>query len=291
MKTASAIIRLLRPHQWIKSGFVLTGLIFGHRWQDPEAVLLAGLAVIAFSLASSGVYIINDLRDAPHDRLHPTKKKRPLAANEISVSMAGALAALLLASAAVIGFYVSWIALLILALYAAMNLGYSYGLKHIVILDVFLISLGFMFRILMGTLGIGIEPSQWLLFCGLTMTLFLGFCKRRAELLLSAGAGGSTRRVLEHYTPHLLDLMIAITAACAVLAYCLYTIDDRTILIHRTNSLIYTAPLVIYAIFRYLYIIYREGGGEDTARDIIRDKHILASVMIWGVSVIWLTWA
>ncbi|MBX7058564.1 MAG: decaprenyl-phosphate phosphoribosyltransferase [Leptospirales bacterium] len=290
MSKIKSILLMMRPHQWVKSSFVFTGLIFGHRWHEAHTIVLTVAAAGAFSLASSGMYVINDLRDAAHDREHPVKRKRPIASGAVGPAPAGAISAILLLAAAGIAVWIGWQAALLLALYVAMNLGYSYGLKHVVILDVFVISLGFMLRILMGTIGIGIEPSHWLLFCGLAMTLFLGFCKRRAELLQAANAGGKTRRVLEHYSSQLLDLMIAVTSACAILSYSLYTIDDRTIVIHRTAQLIYTAPLVIYAIFRYLYLMYRQGGGEDTARDIFRDLHILGAIALWGALVLYLTW-
>lgn len=287
MKSIVAGLKLLRPHQWVKNSFVLTGILFGHRWNDPDKVVQTLLVVIGFSLVSSAVYALNDVRDAEQDRQHPRKKLRPVASGQIRPSTAMAIAAALLALGFSIATYASWLAAALIGVYMTLNLAYSFGLKHIVILDVFIIAAGFMLRILAGTIGIDIHPSHWLLFCGLTMTLFLGFAKRRAELLQHS-SGGGTRRVLEHYNAQILDIMIAVTVACVIISYSLYAMNERTIEIHGTENLIYTAPFVIYAIFRYVYLIYKEGGGEDTARDLVRDPHILVSVLLWGAAILWL---
>ncbi len=149
----------------------------------------------------------------------------------------------------------------LLCVYGLINLGYSYGLKRVVVLDVFLISAGFMLRLLAGTTGLGIPPSNWLLMCGLLLTLFLGFAKRRAEMMLMEEGGGAHRKVLDHYSAVLLDQFITITGGCAVVAYALYTVDQDTVRIHGTSDLIYTLPFVLYGLFRYLYLMHREGGG------------------------------
>ena len=192
------LLRLLRPHQWVKNGFVFLGLLFGHAWADPARVTLAIDAFVAFCLVSSAVYVMNDIVDRERDRAHPKKRKRPLASG--TVSMAAAIVLMLVCGGA--GLAMAWIgggALPgIFFGYVALNVGYSFGLKHVVILDVFLIAAGFMLRILAGTLGIGIAPSQWLLLTGLLLTLFLGFAKRRAELSALQEDSGTHRRVLEH---------------------------------------------------------------------------------------------
>lgn len=254
---------------------------------DLEMVRRAVLAAVGFSLVSSSVYIINDLRDREQDRLHPTKRNRPLASGALSATTGMVFAVILFISGISISYLAFPTVTILVFTYFIINSLYSLGLKHIVILDVFLIAAGFMMRILAGTLGIGIEPSHWLLFCGLTVTLFLGFCKRRAELLIQT-EGEETRRVLAHYNPQLLDLMIAVMLACVILSYSLYTIDSRTVNTHGTHELIFTVPFVIYAMFRYLYLLHTRGGGEDTARDLVRDPHILVTVILWAASVIFL---
>ncbi|MCB1325194.1 MAG: decaprenyl-phosphate phosphoribosyltransferase [Spirochaetales bacterium] len=279
------LIRLLRPHQWIKSGFVFTGLLFGHAWDDMDMLTRVVLAAIAFSFVASGVYVFNDLLDVAQDRAHPTKRNRPIASGRVSVTGAGVLTGLMLGLGLAIGTYVHLSVLVLLAIYVVMNIAYSLGLKHVVILDVFIISIGFMLRILVGTIGVGIEPSLWLLFCGMMVTLFLGFSKRRAELYVQGGGVG-TRKVLEHYSPLLLDLMIGVTLTCVIMSYSLYTMNERTIQFHGTEYLILTVPFVIYATFRYVYLLHMQGGGEDTARDFVKDAHILVTVVLWGLCVL-----
>jgi len=176
--------------------------------------------------------------------------------------------------------------LLIVMIYAVLNVGYSMGLKHVVLLDVFIISAGFMLRILAGTLGVGIAPSHWLLLCGLMLTLFLGFAKRRAELNIMAGEGASHREVLDDYDPVLLDKLIGICAAGAIISYSLYTVSAETLAMHGTSSLIATVPFVIYGIFRYLFLLHRRGGGGDPAAALLKDAHLLGAFVGWFVTVI-----
>ena len=280
----SAIVRLLRPHQYIKNGFVVLGVVFG---QSPTLLdlLHVSVAFVAFCLAASSVYVFNDIFDAESDRKHPTKCKRPIASGEVSLPLAwtlsGVLAALALGAALSLG----WLATLMIALYLGLNVAYSLRLKHVVILDVFLISAGFMLRILIGTAGIGIPPSQWLLLTGLMLTLFLGFAKRRAELikLQSSGSADRTtvRRVLENYSPAMLDQLTGITAACAILSYGLYTVSPETVRVHGSYALFYTLPFVVYGIFRYLFLLHHRSGGNDTARDLLADRHLIATAAGW----------
>lgn len=281
-------IRLIRPQQWIKNAFVFTGLLFGHAWNDMPLVYQVVAAAIAFSLVSSCIYIVNDIADREHDRHHPKKKNRPLASGSLSVTSASLLAIFLGAPGAMIAYWSSPSVFLIITGYAVMNLAYSFGLKHVVILDVFIIATGFMLRILAGTVGVGIPPSQWLLLCGLMITLFLGFAKRRAEInVLSADKTGH-RKVLEEYSPVLLDKMMGITAAGVIISYSLYTMSPDTIRTHGTAHLIYTVPFVIYAIFRYVYLLHQRGGGGDPSSDLVRDPHILITVIAWFTTTVWL---
>lgn len=281
MNQLKNIVRLLRPQQWIKSGFVFAGLLFGGVYHDYALVGQVVLAAIAFSLAASGVYITNDLLDQELDRQHPQKQHRPLAARQVSVKFAVGLMLVCTLIALVLAAYVSIKVLIIIALYIVLNLAYSLWIKHIVILDVFFIAAGFMLRILAGTVGVGIAPSNWLLFCGLMLTLFLGFTKRRAELVTVTTSKGTHRKVLKHYTLALLDKMIGMTAIGTILAYSLYTVDPVTIKIHGTTSLIYTVPIVIYALFRYLYLLHSQKQGEDPTTDLFRDPHVVVAILIW----------
>ena len=279
---------LMRPRQWVKNGFVFMGLLFANEWRQPEMLRRVLLATLAFSLVASGVYVLNDLLDRERDLHHPTKKSRPLAAGQISVTVALLLLALLWIAGGAVGLWVSRTVLLILLAYVAINLLYSLGLRQVVILDVFLIAAGFMLRILAGTIGVGIAPSQWLLICGFMVALFLGFAKRRAELYALSGETSNHRSVLEHYQPVLLDKMIVVTATCVILTYSLFTMSPLTVQKHHTESLIYTAPFVVYGIFRYIYTLHNQQTGTEPANEIFRDPHILVSIAGWLMVTLWL---
>jgi 4-hydroxybenzoate polyprenyltransferase len=246
------------------------------------------LTAIAFSLMASGVYVINDLLDKESDLNHPRKRHRPLAAGTVSSGAASVLMIALVLAALVLCLLVATKVLALLSIYLLVNIAYSLRLKHVVILDVFIIASGFMLRILAGTVGVGIAPSQWLLLCGLMMALFLGFAKRRAELYALSGDGPTHRKVLSHYQPVLLDNMIVVTATCVILSYSLYTLSPATIQFHHTESLIYTVPFVIYGIFRYIYSLHQQVAGSDPALQIFRDPHLLLAIAGWLVVTLWL---
>jgi 4-hydroxybenzoate polyprenyltransferase len=292
MTMARALLRLMRPHQWIKNGFVFLGLVFGHAWNDPALVVDVLLLFTAFCLASSAVYVMNDIADRDADRLHPTKRFRPLAHNDVGLGAARVLCVVLALAGAALSALVSLWALSIVSAYVALNIAYSAGLKHVPILDVFIISAGFMLRILAGTLGIGIPPSKWLLLCGLMLTLFLSFGKRRAELLAVAGSGDSEgasahRASLDGYSRTLLDVLITVSVACAAMGYALYSVDAETVALHGTDKLILTLPFVLYGLFRYLQVIYVKGGGGDPAWDVLHDPHLIATTVGWLGATAW----
>jgi 4-hydroxybenzoate polyprenyltransferase len=282
----SAWIALLRPHQWLKSGFVFVGLLFGHAWGDAEIVQGVLLAAAAFSLAASSVYVGNDLVDRERDRQHPVKRLRPLASGALPVATAWGLGAGCLVLALVLAWLASPTVLFIIVAYLLLNVGYSLGLKHVVLLDVFIIAAGFMLRILAGTLGVGIAPSHWLLLCGLMVTLFLGFAKRRAELKALEGDAGGHRQVLDDYDPLLLDKLIGVCAAATIVSYSLYTVSTDTAALHRTGGLIATVPFVVYGMFRYLFLLHRRSGGGDPAAELLADRHLLLAAGGWLAAVV-----
>jgi 4-hydroxybenzoate polyprenyltransferase len=285
-----ALIRLLRPHHWLKNGFVFVGLLFGHAWHDAPKVEQALAAFAAFCLLASAVYVMNDLLDREQDKRHPHKRHRPRAAGAVSVPAAITLALLCLLGGGLLAVLYAGGAPWIFLAYVAMNIAYSLGLKHVVILDVFIIAGGFMLRILAGTLGLGIAPSHWLLLCGLMLTLFLGFAKRLAELNALQKDSGGHRRVLEHYTGPMLDQFISITAAGTVISYALYTVSAETLAVQGTRGLILTVPPVLYGMLRYLWRLHRQGGGGDAAQELLTDPHLLAAVIGWLVLVLVLLW-
>lgn len=281
------LIRLMRPYQWVKNSFVLVGILFSRGWHNQGLLWQAGLVFLAFCFSSSGVYILNDLCDLQQDRLHPVKKYRPLAAGLVSVREAYLGVAVCLAIGLTLGFWVSTTVLLILLFYVMQNFAYSKKLKQIVILDVFIIALGFMLRILAGTLGLGIAPSHWLMLCGLMFTLFIGFGKRRAELGALVGKASSHRVVLRDYSLVLLDKMMEITASGLIITYSLYTVDAKTIALQGTGALIYTVPFVMYGVFRYLYLIHRAAAGGDPTRVLLKDGQLKVVVALWLITVLW----
>ncbi len=284
------LLRLMRPYQWVKNGFVFVGLIFSHRWNEPLLIQQVIMAAVAFSLAASCVYIGNDIADRERDRQHPKKSRRPLASGTVSVGAALALAGICLVGALALAWLVTPAVFWIVVAYLLCNTGYSLGLKHVVLLDVFIISIGFMLRILAGTVGVGIAPTDWMLLCGLMLTLLLGFSKRRAELVASrhkGDKGHTQRRVLEDYDPVLLDKLIGICAATTIVSYSLYTVSAKKLMIHGLSALIFTIPFVIYGVFRYLFLLHRRSRGEDPAAEIARDPQLLIAVIGWLAVVIW----
>lgn len=283
------LIQLIRPHQYIKNSFVLMGLLFSHQW-SLSTTSQAFYVFMAFCAMASAVYVLNDIMDIDADRAHPIKKGRPLPSGTVSLIQAKILLGALVTSSVLIACAVSSWTVFFVSAYFGLNVLYSAKLKHVVILDVFIISAGFMLRILAGTTGLGIEPSQWLLLCGLMVTLFLGFSKRRAELLTIEASGASqslTRRVLDDYSPAMLEQFIAVTAACTILSYGLYTVSPSTLALHGSQGLIYTLPFVVYGIFRYLFLLHHKAKGSDTAKDLITDHHMLVTAVCWVAATLW----
>jgi 4-hydroxybenzoate polyprenyltransferase len=288
MRRSLAFIELLRPQQWVKNAFVLVGLVFGHAWRDPAMVNAALSTTLAFCLASGAVYAFNDALDAAQDRDHPDKRARPVARGAVSPGEAIAMSALAAAAALSFAAWTGWRVAAIIAAYLGLSAAYTVWLKRIPVLDVVAIAAGFMLRLLAGTLGIGIEPSKWLLACGFLLTLFLGFAKRRAEIARLAQDAGRHRAVLEDYSIGFLDRAIAFCAAGMIAAYAWYTVAAETALLHGTGSLALTLPWVLLGVVRYLYRLRLRGGGGDPAEELLRDPLLAAAVAGWIATVFWL---
>ena len=272
-----ALVRLMRPHQWVKNVFVFAGLMFSQSW-DVLALDLAVLqAFAAFCCASSLVYILNDWHDRASDALHPVKRKRPLASGAVTAVPALLLAAALLAAGVLLAAGNRTL-LLLLALYVALNIAYSWRLKQVPVVDVAIIAAGFMLRLLAGTVAVGIPPSRWLLLTGIFMTLYLGFCKRKAE---SFQEEASQRAVMAGYPSSLIDTFIATTMTATLTTYSLFATSPEAQLQHG-QRLLYTVPVVIFALLRYTYQVHR-GRGEDVARDLLRDGWLLGAGLLWLV--------
>ena len=276
----------LRPQQWVKNAFVWAGFLFAREWHDAPLAAHVATAFVAFCLLSSAVYIGNDWIDRETDRAHPVKRHRAIATGNLSGVAALVMGALLIVGAFALAATLGGALVLVLGAYLALNAAYTLGLKQVVIVDVIAVALGFLLRILAGTVGVGIEPSPWLLMCGLMLTLLLGFGKRRAEL--AAAASATQRSVLADYSPRLLDRLITVCVSGTLISYSLYTISPQTIALHGSADLVYTVPIVTYALFRYLYLVDREPAAEDPARLMLTDQHLQAAALIWLGTVIWI---
>lgn len=280
----AAIIRLLRPRQWTKNAIVFAALVFDHRLLDGRLLALSLGAFVAFCLASSATYVINDLRDVESDRLHPVKRRRPIASGAVSPSAARLIAAVLLAIALPLAFLIAPKFGLVLGGYVVLMLAYSFVLKQLVIVDAFTIAGGFVLRAAGGALAISVPISPWLYVCTVLLALFIAFGKRRHELLLLEKNAGSHRRNLDEYSAELLDHFIMITAAATVMAYSLYTFAAESL--PEDHSMMLTIPFVLYGLFRYLFLVHRRDGGGSPEHMLLTDRPLLACLVGWGIAAI-----
>ncbi|HQV94489.1 MAG TPA: decaprenyl-phosphate phosphoribosyltransferase [Anaerolineales bacterium] len=281
----SALIKTMRPRQWTKNGFVFFALMFDKQLflREPFLRTLAGFAL--FCLASSAVYLINDIADVEADRKHPEKKHRPIASGKLPLKAAWLAAILLVAVALPLGYFLSPALAIILAVYLAINILYSRWLKHIPILDVFIVSSGFVLRVAAGVALITVERfSPWLYMITTLFSLYIGFGKRRAEMSLLETGAGSHRKVLDGYTLPLLDQLITIVSGTTIVTYSLYTFTAPNL--PENHSMMLTIPFVVYGIFRYLQLIqtgHAAGAPDEVA---LKDRPLQVTVLLWIVSVI-----
>lgn len=282
----TGLIRSLRPEQWTKNLIVFAALIFARRLLDPAAVGRSLAAFLIFCALSGVVYLFNDVRDREADRLHPHKSRRPIASGALAVSTALIWAAALTAVGLAAAFTLSFGFGVIAAAYLVLSGLYTSWLKHIVILDVLVIAIGFSLRAEAGGLAIGVPVSDWLLVCTILLALFLGLSKRRHELTLLAGRATEHRRILEEYSSYLLDQMIGVVTASTLMAYIIYCTSPETIERFGTDLLVLTTPFPIYGIFRYLYLVHRKDGGGSPSEMLLTDRPLLACVGFWGLAVI-----
>lgn len=278
-----SLLRSLRPEQWTKNLIVFAALLFGRKLLDPVAVALSLAAFAIFCVLSGVVYLVNDLFDREADQQHPTKRFRPIAAGDLSAGAAAAWAAGLGSAAVGAAVWLSPEFGLIAAAYLLLFGLYSRWLKHVVILDVLSIAIGFVLRADAGAEVIDVPVSDWLLVCTMLLASFLGLSKRRHELtLLAAGASGH-RRILEEYSPYLLDQMIGVVTASTLMAYIIYSTSPDTVERFGTHRLVLTIPFPIYGILRYLYLVHRKDGGGNPSELLITDRPLLTCVALWGL--------
>jgi 4-hydroxybenzoate polyprenyltransferase len=279
------LIKTMRVRQWTKNGFIFFGLIFDKQLFLLEPFLRTLAGFLLFCLVSSAVYLFNDIADLEADRNHPEKRFRPLASGQLPVNVAMGTAFILTATAIPLGYLLSPVFALILSLYLAINLLYSRWLKHIAILDVLIISSGFVLRVAAGVALITVERfSPWLYMLTILFSLYIGFGKRRAEMTLLAQEANSHRRVFEGYTVPLLDQYITIVSGMTIVAYSLYTFSAPNL--PDNHSMMLTIPFVVYGIFRYLQLIqtgHAAGAPDEVA---LKDRGLQVTVLLWGLAVI-----
>ena len=284
MRSAGALLRGMRPWQYTKNLLVFAALIFAQRMSDPMAVMLSVIAFVYFCMVSSAVYLINDVRDCEEDRLHPEKCRRPIASGELPVQTALA-AAVVLALVGIVGSFAVNVALGAVTLsYFVLQMAYQAALKRMVLLDVFAIAGGFVLRAVAGAEAISVVISPWLLICTLLLALFLGLAKRRGELSVLPQGSIGHRETLDRYSIGMLDHLISAMVASTIMAYCLYTISDRTVAELGSTRLMYTIPFVIYGLFRYVYLIHRHGHGGAPDRTLLRDRPLLLTVVLYALT-------
>ncbi|MCO5044758.1 MAG: decaprenyl-phosphate phosphoribosyltransferase [Kiritimatiellae bacterium] len=288
---AAAILRALRPKQWTKNAVVLAPLIFA--LGDPNqnitlatALQIALAAAAIFCLASSGIYILNDLRDIELDRQHPTKRQRPFAAGDLPLGLGWTLTPLLLLGALALATLLDPTFAISIAAYILLQLCYTFGLKRIALVDIMIIAAGFVLRALAGALAIHVDISPWLLLCTLLLALFLALCKRRHELVILDGREGHSRPSLRGYDPRLLDILVSMIAAATLIAYCLYTLWPDTVAKFGSHKLGFTIPFVVFGLFRYLDLVYRHERGGRPEQLLLTDIPLAITVLLYGGTVI-----
>lgn len=289
--TMKNIVRLIRPKQWVKNFLLFAGLIFSDHFTEPDRIGKAGLAFLVYCLFASTIYIINDLHDVESDKLHPRKKHRPLAAGQVTRSQAIALAGIF----GVVGLVLTvvlfgWRFQAITLSYFVLMFLYTFWLKHQVILDLMVISAGFVIRSVAGIYAIEYEGevitiTPWFITCIMFLSLFVVICKRRHEITLLSDGAVSHRPVLEHYSTLFLDQMINVATTATVISYALYVtlgVQDRP----GGNYMVLTLPYVLYGVFRYLYLVYQKDEGGAPESLLFHDKVLLITVVLWLLTVI-----
>lgn len=285
------LLRAMRPRQWVKNIFVFTAIVFSEDrlWTNPGSVLTVMLAFVAFCLAASAIYLINDLVDIEKDRAHPRKRYRPLASGRLSPILASVAAVALIAGALPLAYLIdrSFGFLSVLTAYVVIQgLLYTYLLKNVVILDILTIAAGFVLRAIAGAVVLQIPMTPWLLVSMGLLAIFLGIGKRRHELVLLENGAGEHRRILNEYSVPMLDQMMSIVTASVIMAYSMATFSAPVAPKHPFPVLMVTIPFVVYGIFRYLYLIYQRDGGGSPEDLLLKDPPLALSVLLCGITVL-----
>ncbi len=278
----SPFIRILRPEQWIKNGFVLAPLIFAEKMFDTRSLFLSLAAFFVFCVASSGAYVFNDVFDREKDRVHPVKKYRPVASGEVGSQVASLIGSGLFTAGILGSFFIGNAFLWTIIGYLSLQLAYNAVLRQVVILDILTIAIGFVLRAFAGSVAIDVRISPWLILCTLLVALFLGFAKRRQEIVLLGDTAYRHRKILREYSLPFLDQLIGIVTAATIVSYAIYTLSPEVTARFGSPSMILTLPFVIYGMFRYLYLVHLREGGGSPSRDLLSDGPLLLCVLLWG---------
>jgi 4-hydroxybenzoate polyprenyltransferase len=283
-RTLPALVVAMRPSQWFKNTFVLAALVFSRHLFDVAYVQRTALGFVSFCLVSSAVYLFNDMRDMAADQEHPTKRLRPIASGRLGTRTATYAAVVLSLAALSIGFLLSTVFGGIVFLYAVLNVAYSLRLKDVVILDVMTIASGFLLRAIAGAVVIGVTISTWFIICTTLLALFLGFVKRRQELILLENSAIHHRRILKDYGATFLDQMISTVTSGVLLSYAMYTMSP-TVMERTGSELAFTIPFVIYGLLRYLYLVYQKGQGGNPTSTVLGDPPLIVNGLLWLATV------
>lgn len=281
----AAILTSMRPAQWVKNLFVLAPLFFSGSLLMPGRIVAAVLTFAAFSALASAAYLTNDLADRERDRAHPEKRRRPIASGTLPAGTAAAVAATLAVVAIVVTLAINPRVTVVLVAYALLNAAYSAGLKHVVIVDVFCIAIGFVLRVVAGSLAIAIIPTAWIVVATFLLALFLALAKRRNELQMLGTESSGHRPVLDAYTTPLVDELISVVTPATLLTYLLYTLDPEVM--HRLGSthLYVSSVFVVFGIFRYLFLVHRHELGGSPTDIVLKDAPLIAGIAGWVVTL------
>jgi 4-hydroxybenzoate polyprenyltransferase len=287
MALTRELLRAMRPTQWTKNSVVFAALVFDAKLTDATHLVRTVIGFVMFCLVSGTVYLINDMTDIDKDRQHPRKRHRPLASGRLPVRVAQAAIPVILLICLPISFLLDPLFGVTISLYLLLQIGYSFVLKNVVIVDVLTTAAGFVLRVAGGAaLADADRFSPWLYVCVVLLALFLGFSKRRGELLLLQENANSHRAILEEYSLPFLDEMISVVTATTVLAYALYTFDPGNPHLPDNNAMMLTIPFVLYSIFRYLYLIHQKGETAPPDVVLLKDRPLQVAIVLWGVTAL-----
>ena len=278
----------MRLKQYTKNGFVFVAPLFAGKLLQAEVALQAILAFVAFSCMASVVYVVNDIMDREKDRQHPKKCHRPIASGALSVPEATLGAVVLLVISLYIAFNMNMHMIYLLLGYLVMNLAYSFKLKHVVIIDVLIIAMGFVLRAFAGVVATGVGATSWFILCIFMLSLFLALAKRRGELVLLRLEKGKQRKVLKNYSLNLIDQIMAVVCAVMLTSYALFAQNAVEVAGGQAIGMLLTVPVVIYGVFRYMFLIHMRGAGEKPEEVLLHDRHILCTVLLYVLCIVFM---